>query len=66
MDPNLKSDDNCASGTPSTALLNQRLGTSPTLRMFTPSEVELLQRSKEEVREHVSRVLANKDDSAGV
>ena len=32
--------------TPSTALLNQKLGTSPAPRMLTPSEIELLRQSK--------------------
>ncbi|MGH8563273.1 MAG: phosphoribosyltransferase [Gammaproteobacteria bacterium] len=35
--------------TPSTALLNQKLGTSPAPRMLTPSEIELLRQSKREI-----------------
>lgn len=38
-----------SSVSPSTALLNQRLGTSPAPRMLTPSEVELLRQSKREI-----------------
>ena len=35
--------------TPSTALLNRRLGTSPAPRMLTPYELALLQQSAEEI-----------------
>lgn len=35
--------------TPSTALLNRRLGTSPAPRMLTPYEIELLRQSAKEV-----------------
>ena len=35
--------------TPSTALLNQLIGKNPTPRMLTPSEIELLRRSKQEI-----------------
>ncbi len=35
--------------TPSTRLLNQRLGTSPVPRMLTPSEIALLRQSKQEL-----------------
>ena len=34
-----------------TALLNQKLGISPAPRMLTPSEIELLRRSKQEMAE---------------
>ena len=37
--------------TPSTALLNRKLGTSPTPRMLKPSEIALLRRSKQEISE---------------
>ena len=37
-----------ASATPSTASLNRKLGTSPAPRMLTPSEIDLLRRSKAE------------------
>lgn len=37
--------------TVSTALLNQKLGTSPTPRMLTPSEIALLRRSKQEIQD---------------
>ena len=37
--------------TPSTRLLNQKLGTSPELRRLTPSEIELLLQSKRELAE---------------
>lgn len=35
--------------TDSTALLNQKLGTLNAPRMLTPSEIELLRRSKQEI-----------------
>ena len=47
--------------TPSVALLNQRLGTSPAPRMLTPYEIELLQRSAKEVAEVAGEVLASLD-----
>lgn len=37
------------SATPSLVELNRQLGTSPTPRMLTPSEIDLLRRSKAEV-----------------
>jgi hypothetical protein len=37
--------------TPSTRLLNQKLGTSPAPRRLTPSEIELLLQSKRELAE---------------
>jgi hypothetical protein len=36
--------------TPSTALLNQKLDTFQTPRMLTPSEIELLRKSKREIK----------------
>ena len=62
--PNLKSGGTSPSVTPSTALLNQMLGTSPAPRMLTPTEIELLQRSKQEVCEHVGELLAKEEDDA--
>ena len=49
MDKNLKAGGSIASLTPSTRLLNQRLGTSPGPRRLTPSEIELLRQSKQEI-----------------
>jgi len=40
-----------ASVTPSTALLNQRLGTLNAPRTLTSSEIELLRKSKQEIAE---------------
>jgi hypothetical protein len=37
--------------TPSTALLNQKLGISPALRTLTPYEIELLRQSKREIQD---------------
>lgn len=37
------------SPTPSIALLNQKIGTSPAPRMLDQSEIDLLRKSKEEV-----------------
>ena len=49
MEKNLKTGGSDDSLTPSTRLLNQKLGTSPALRRLTPSEIELLLRSKQEL-----------------
>ena len=49
MEQNLKPGGLDDSLTPSTHLLNQKLGTSPAPRRLTPSEIELLTRSKEEL-----------------
>ena len=49
MEHNLKIGGSSDSLTPSTRLLNQKLGTSPELRRLTPSEIELLIRSKQEL-----------------
>ena len=49
MDKNLKAGGSIASLTPSTRLLNQKLGTSPEPRRLTPSEIELLRQSKQEI-----------------
>ena len=47
--------------TPSTALLNRRLGTSPTPRMLTRYEIDLLRKSAKEVAEVAGEVFARKD-----
>lgn len=49
MEQNLKTGGLDDSLTPSTRLLNQKLGISPELRRLTPSEIELLIRSKQEL-----------------
>lgn len=49
MDKNLKTGGKSGSVTASTALLNQRLATSNAPRMLTPSEIELLRKSKQEI-----------------
>ena len=51
MEPNSKHGGKKTSVTPSTALLNQKLGISPAPRMLTPSEIELLRQSKREMAE---------------
>ena len=48
------------SATPSIALLNRRLGTSPAPRMLTPYEIDLLRQSAKEVAEVAGEVLASK------
>ena len=55
-----KSGGGNVSVTPSTALLNRKLGTSPAPRMLTPYEIGLLRRSKKEMAEVVGEVLGNK------
>jgi hypothetical protein len=49
MQQNLKLGGSNDSLTPSTRLLNQKLGTSPEPRRLTPSEIELLRQSKHEM-----------------
>lgn len=46
--------------TPSVALLNQRLGTSPAPRMLEPPEIDLLRRCAEEVAQVAQEVFASK------
>ena len=41
--------------TPSTRLLNQKLGTSCAPRTLTPSEIELLRQSKQEIAQRVAQ-----------
>lgn len=45
---------------PSAVKLRQILGTSPTPRMLTPYEIELLRKSKQEIDQVVGEVLAAK------
>lgn len=49
MEQNLKTGGPSDSLTPSTRLLNQKLATSPGPRALTPSEIELLRQSKQEI-----------------
>lgn len=49
MEQNLKTGESGDSLTPSTRLLNQKLGTSPGPRALTPSEIQLLRQSKQEI-----------------
>lgn len=51
MEQNLKAGGCDDSLTPSTRLLNQKLGISPAPRRLTPSEIELLMQSKRELAE---------------
>ena len=48
-DDTLRRDGSTTSATPSIALLNQIIGTSPAPRMLEPFEIDLLRKSKEEV-----------------
>ena len=52
------------SATPSIALLNRRLGTSPTPRMLTRYEIDLLRQSAKEVAEVAGEVLASKSGTS--
>ena len=47
--------------TPSVAELNRLIGPSPTPRMLTPYEIELLRKAVQEVAEVTREVLAKKD-----
>jgi hypothetical protein len=51
MEQRLKSGGKAGSVTVSTALLNQKLATLRVPRMLSPSEIELLQKSKREIAE---------------
>jgi len=51
------------SATPSIALLNRRLGTSPAPRMLTLSEIALLRQCVKEVAEVTREVLASKNNT---
>lgn len=57
MEQNFKIGGPDDSLTPSTRLLNQKLGTSPELRRLTPSEIELLIRSKQELAAQAFKTL---------
>ena len=59
----LKNGSKNISGTPSIALLNRRLGTSPAPRMLTPYEINLLRQSKKEVAEAARAILTDKNDA---
>ena len=52
------------SATPSIALLNRRLGTSPAPRMLTPYEIDLLRQCVKETAEVTREVLAHKGDTS--
>jgi len=58
MEQILKTGGKENSVTPSTSLLNQKLGTLPAPRMLTPSEIELLRRSKQEIQERLLKKAA--------
>ncbi len=49
--------------TPSIALLNRRLGTSPAPWMLTLYEIDLLRQSKKEVAEVARAILTDKNDT---
>ena len=59
-DQTSRSGGGSTSATPSIALLNRRLGTSPAPRMLTPYEIDLLRQSAKEVAEVAGEILANK------
>ena len=59
MEKNLKTGGSGDSFTPSTRLLNRKLGISPTPRRLTPSELKLLLRSKHELAELAFSTLAS-------
>ena len=56
MDTNSNPGGDTSSVTPSTRLLNQKLGTSPTPRALTPSEIVLLRQSKQEIAQRVAEI----------
>ena len=54
MEQNLKTGGSTDSLTPSTRLLNQKLGISVEPRRLTPSEIALLRQSKQEIAQRFS------------
>ena len=64
MDRNSNNVGRKFSATPSIALLNRRLGTSPAPRMLTPYEVDLLRRCAKEASDVVGEILARKNGAA--
>ena len=54
-----------SSVTPSTALLNRRLGISPAPRMLTQSEIDLLRQSAKEIAQSTREALKNKTYASG-
>ena len=60
-DRHSEDDTDKRSPTPSVDKLNRLIGPSPTPRMLTPYEIELLRKSKREVDQVVGEVLASKD-----
>ena len=52
-----------SSATPSIALLNQRLGTSPAPRMLTPYEIDLLRQCVKETAEVTHEFLKSRDSA---
>lgn len=63
-DQNSRSGDGSVSATPSTALLNRKLGTSPAPRMLTKSEIDLLRQSAREIAQSTREILANKKNKS--
>ena len=47
---------------PSAVKLKRLIGTSPTYRMLTPDEIELLRKSKQEMDQVVGEVLAKQNN----
>ena len=64
-DETSKSGGERISATPSTALLNRRLGTLHAPRMLTPSEIDLLRRSAKEIAEATRGVLRSRGSTSG-
>lgn len=63
MDRISKNGGETDSVTPSTALLNRKLGTSPAPRMLTRYEIGLLRRSKKEMAEAAGKMLENLNEA---
>ena len=57
-------DDGGKRSIPSAVKLRQILGTSPTPRMLTPYEIELLRKAAKETAEAVREILAAKKDKS--
>ena len=56
------SEDKHIGGTPSAVKLQRLIGPSPTPRMLTPYEIELLRKSKREMDQVVGEVLAKQNN----
>lgn len=63
-DETSESDDAGVSATPSTALLNRKLGISPAPRMLTGSEIDLLRQSAREIAQATREAFEHRSNAS--